>query len=231
MPSGADIIRAQWAAERATPKFDPRQPRVSAIGLCVYRQVSRALGNHVEPEFPWIYGEAGHLLQYGAFMRIKAAYPDAENEVSVETVIPGVYCHPDIIIPSLKKCIQVKSADASSATYGNATPYQVDQCLMEWVSWQHSRQWTSEDGLRSGEFVPAEYEVLIRDRESYGRPDLDVSVPVRWDPNRARLLTAKFHEIDFYISAEILPQKPAKRQFDCWFSTENHCVLFENCWR
>lgn len=231
MPQAADIIRAQWAQERANPRFDPREPRVSCIGLCAYRQVSHALGLHAEREIPWVFAEAGHLLQWSAYLRIKEEYPDAEFEISVETVIPGVLCHVDIIIPSLGYLIEVKSQEHTAASYGKAHPYNIDQVLMQWVCFQHSGRWTSQDGKRAGELVPRGAEVFVRDRITYGHPDFDMSNPVRWDPNRAAALRRKFEEIHFHIETGIMPEKPRKREPDCYFSADNHCPLFENCWR
>ena len=215
--NGTEILDRIILEESRMRIFDPREPRISSIGLCNRRQVARALGR-VADTIPWEYGEAGHVLENRVYERILRIYPDAVHEPAVETWIPGVYCHPDIYVPSERHCIQVKSGDASSASWGQLKPYHRDQVWGEWLAWMMTGPYAA-----GFDAIPLSYEVLYLDRSSFGRVRL--SVPVRFDQRKAAHLIEKFWEVARSIEFEILPPRPKVRSWECY-----DCNLKGECW-
>ena len=224
----------QQAMDAETSPFDKREPRVSKIGLCARRQVLEALGV-IDNDIPWEFCEAGHILQYAAFQRVRSIFPFAEEEVAVETPIKGVYCHPDIVVLEENLCIQVKSSMAARDSFETVASYQRDQVLMEWVSWRHSRKYVHynrEDDCYNfnwphKKFVPSRYEILFLDRETYGKIHTSVNIP--WDGVRARELQAKFEMIADCIAEWMVPPIPKTKQADCWLGQP--CQIYNQCWK
>ncbi len=228
MASASDILAHAFDQE-AEPKFDPREPRVSKIGLCARRQVAEALGL-IESTIPPELAEAGHLLELAAFNRIASVKGcrDAVHEPSVETWVPGVMCHPDIILPTNRHVIQVKSVrTADSGSWGDVAPYHRDQVLGEWAAFRATGGFYPRGSQRKYPFLPERYELLYLCRESWGLKY--ISVPVPWDRVRAEELKRKFLSIAAHIILEKLPPVPMKPEPDCQFSLTNRCPLFDDC--
>ena len=221
----AEILEEIIQDERARSDFDPREPRVSAIGYCQRKQVARAHGIFMD-YFPWYYGEMGHALQHRAFLRFKRRYVDAEEEVSVPHAVGT--CHPDIYLPTERLAIQVKTGSDNKANRANFDAANREQCLLEWASWRGAGHAITQDGRRI-EGVPETYWLLLLGRESAGR--VMGQSRVKWDPIRAARLQARLLETHAYIESETLPPVPSPMPTqECQgFGTGILCPMYEHC--
>ena len=222
--TGKEIIEMVFKEEENTiiPDKDPRQPRVSMVWACPRRQVGIALGL-VKNKIPWYYCEAGYVLQEQAFKRIKKKYPDAEQEVCVPTSSNDVFTHPDIFIPELNYCIQVKSGAESSSAFGIVKANHRDQVLLEWYFWILAGFCYNEDKTVKINQVPSGYEIMYTGREGYGK--VLVSIPVTYNANRASYLAQRFEMVAEHMAIGVLPDRLPKQNYEC-----RECDLKTTCW-
>lgn len=230
MIKATEIIDKVLAEERK-PRFPLREPRVSSIGYCEKAQVLKALTQKEEDIdiFPWIYYESGYVLQDRVYNRIKKEYPDAIDEINVPTCIENVYCHPDIYIPSLGLCIQVKVRRESSS-FGILQKAHKEQCLLEWYFWVTAGYYKDKNKEKIYQDVAKAYEVLYLGRESYG--EKKVSIPIKYDRLTAESLANKYVSIQAHIDIGVPPKTPYKTpQTECngYFGTTNPCIYIKNC--
>lgn len=196
-------------------------PRPSQIWICKRKHVGIAM-ELIKNDILWYYCEAGITLQTNAYNRIKKEYPDTVQEVAVPTGYPGIDTHPDIYIPSLKHCMQVKSASDTSTGFGKLKPYHKDQVLMEWYFWNKAGYCITEEGERLNG-VPVSYEILYLGRESYG--EAMESVQITYNKMEADRLAERFEELVSCLELKILPQGLGKPGFEC-----KGCGFTNMCW-
>lgn len=224
----ADILAAIIVEERISPRFDPREPRVSAIGLCQRKQVFATFHPDKMPPFPWLYQESGHALQHRAFLRFKRRYPDAEEEVSVPH--PWGTCHPDIWIPSERMAIQVKTGTQAGVVGKDLKPSHRDQVLLEWALWREAGGCDAEDGVYV-DGVPESYWVLLLSRDDWG--GTTAANRVKWNGPRAEHLRARLGQIAAWIEAGIVPERDLTApNFECndRVTGEVLCPCRKECW-
>lgn len=229
----AQLIDEALRIERQSPKFNPKEARVSAVGLCPRRQVVWA----IDPEFrglsvfPWLYGESGHALQHRMFLRIQAMETDALEEVCVPTPLGG-WCHPDIYRPAADNATQVKTMSDAAVTSRTTHAYQVKQTLLEWHYWMkagccYERE---DDPFSVIPGVPRTYGLLLVSRPSWGA--LRAYVPLKYDREKALRAAEQHERIQGHIDREEVPPHGRTRpDFECESElTGELCPLYKLCW-
>jgi hypothetical protein len=208
-----NIIKKAYQ-EDSKPRFlGVRTPRVSMIGMCDRLHVALALNPSIS-NFDMFYQRAGYTLQERVFSLIKRYYPQAVQELEVYTVDDRSNCHPDIYIPEINHCIQIKSDSDSAAKKKITHKSHKNQALLEWHFW---KKWGFAIDTQTGEVLngsPKSYEVFYIARESYG--EFYFSVPISYITTEANVLEKKYRNLIEYIELEILPDSPAKKCKDCW---------------
>jgi hypothetical protein len=172
----------------------------------------------IPSEIDPFYREAGYMIQDRVYQRIRSVYPRAEQEVTVRTTIEGGETHPDIYIPEINHCIQVKSC-SKKFLQGSVSlkAGHKDQVLMEWWFWFNAEGYYIDGPIgelsRYTKCVPTTYEVMYLSREDYGLNYK--SLPITYDPMRAQALVKRYEDLAVLIDLEILPEPPVGRCSDC----------------
>jgi len=232
----SDALQYVIEKESSERVFDPTHPRVSSAGNCITRQTGIMLGLFTSDIDP-MYSEAGHKLQAAAYERYLKIWPDTVEEVSVQTCIPGVYTHPDIVVPSKNLVIQVKSVTCWAMNNGK-TPKEtaIAQVMLEWHFFKRYKKYFYAG--KQWDFEPIHYEILYLSRDRWGlRSEAFTMV---YDKQYAEKLEKNFKLVyDSYSWGE-LPrnQKPAA-DHECGFTTKGGwgkakedivCPLYQHCW-
>jgi hypothetical protein len=94
-------------------RYDSKEVRLSAIGLCQRKQILGAIEGTSPIDFT--YDEGGHALQERLFNRIKEKFPQAQEEVEIKH--PFGSGHADIVIPELNLIVEVKTCKDEAFSY------------------------------------------------------------------------------------------------------------------
>ena len=211
MKTAAAIITESRATEQ--PRFlGIKTPRVSMIGYCDRRHVAKVLGI-ITSDISDFYCRSGYMLQDAVYNELKKVYPGTVQEVTVATTVEGGETHPDLFIPEIKHGVQVKS-DAENASFGKPKKAHQEQALLEWHFWRLSGQCVTEEGLPIA-MVPNTYELLYVGRESFGLNI--ISVPIKYDPVKARALQDRYENIMDYIEMEVLTEPLVQHEWQCGY--------------
>ena len=244
--SATNVIDLAIAREKARRTFRRDQIRVSSIATCARKVVGEALGIFTSGEFPWIYGEGGHLLEAAAGRRLREIWPDSQEQVSVPTSAAGTWTHPDVLLVfamthglgsssgrvtsrvQVGHGVQIKSTKrrgiweyqglSMPGKFGVGVPKdsQVDQALLEWHFWKDAGFCLTQDGGKVVG-VPETYELLYIGREDFG--GTRCSIEVKWDEARAAALAAEFARRVDALKWHELPERPYSEPkiLDCYY--------------
>lgn len=216
-------------------RFDPKEIRLSAIGLCMRRQVLGALEPESSSPIPFEYDESGHLLQDALFQRIKTIYPHALAEYEVHH--DGGTGHIDVLIPP-------HSTDAADCPYLIVEVKTMACGGMNYLSepkeshlWQVKGQmYYLQENLRTQlltlQAVDAEIIYLCRDHFGEHFRAFSVNFPSKEEITE---IVARIAQVERAIRQGEVPPVPfAKPEWQCTYKTKGgesvSCPFYGKCW-
>lgn len=203
----AEDILNEVLQEEEAAQFQPdkKVPWVALNHLCERKHAAIVTGL-CENKIRYDLKEAAWLLQDRLCQRLQKKYPETVQEVILPTTWPGSNCRPDILIPELRHCIQVKTATDEQG-YSLLQESHRDQVLLEWFFWRQAGYCITQDQRRI-DIIPETYEVFYLGREHYGQ--FYASHLIEYNRIRANVLHERFRRVGEYLSLGELPPPPRK---------------------
>lgn len=220
MPTTQELYEARLKTRQKAQKFDPAEIRLSEVGHCLRRASLRILG--YEANAPSLRQESIFLVGDQQEEHIadlwEAAYPgEIDRQVLVSS--PFGVGHMDVWVKPLRHYVECKSTTLKSVPYLPHEEYIDQVTLYHHYYIQPTGGGTAELAYR----VKETGEIL--------------SIPVAYDPERAKRLVARLEELQDAVSFGQplpIPKGYSLDQFPCGFrdaaGTWTPCPFWQHCW-